>query len=227
MSPVEQNQAARVSDKAFAREMWRHAEQDNVEAAKDVRRLWKYGRESDGYGKREGALSAHEIDALAEQHLPGADGDVAGFARAVERSALIKAYTLLPELRQDEKGKGHRRYFRDGLAYGLALYSGAIRALAMGYAQGDVEPITILEPRQKRDLAQLERSIDAEPMRLKFEAWAGSRQFDLRRKDDSYTNMVTAYAWMGWLANDQMQAKRRGAGLDENCRSREKTQVTQ
>lgn len=202
MKQIEQTAAVSVSNTTFAREMWRHAEQGNNEAAKDVRALWKYSQESEGYGKSEGALTLHEIGALAVKYLPAVAGAAIDFARAVERAALIKAYTLLPELRQAEDAKHHRRFFRDGVRYGLAIYSGAIRALAMGQIPGeagddDVKPTA---PRRAREVARIETAGDAEARRPGFEAWAGRRQFDLARKDGTYTNIATSYVWMGWLA---------------------------
>lgn len=201
MNQADQNQMASVTDGAFARSMWRHTERGNVEGAKDVREMWKHSKESNGYGKAEGALSRYEIDAFAKQYLPG---DATGFARAVERAALIKAYTLLPELRQAEEAKHHRRYFRTGLEWGLAIYSGAIRALAMGQAQDAIEDLIPAKPgmpRRARELEKIEVAGDAEAKRPRFEAWAGRRQFDLRREDGAYVNLVTSYVWMGWVAS--------------------------
>lgn len=203
MKQTEQTQAASVSNTAFAREMWRHAERGNMEAAKDVRAQWKHSKESEGYGERVGALSAHEIEAFAEKYLPGARGDAIGFARAVERAALIKAYTLLPELRQAEEARRHRRYFRNGVEWGLGIYSGAIRALAMGLSQDEIEeviPAKPVKPRKSDELARLESRPAADAGRPRFEAYAGKHQFDLTRKDGAYTNIVTSYVWMGWLA---------------------------
>jgi len=200
MSKNEQSQAASVSDTAFAREMWRHSETGNIEAAKDVRMLWKYGQESEGYARSEGALTAYEITAFAEKFSLGAANDVIGFARAIERAALIKAYTLLPELRQAEDAKHHRRYFRDGVRYGLAVYSGAIRALAMGQIRGEADVDEKPSARLRAsDIKKIEVAGDAESKRPSFEAWAGNRQFDLTRKDGSYSNLVTSYVWMGRL----------------------------
>jgi hypothetical protein len=194
----EASQAANVSDTTFAREMWRHNERGNIEAAQDVRGLWKYSRGSEEYGSSAGPLTAHEIDAFAKK----SGGDVMALARAVERAALIKAYTLLPEIRQAEAAKRHRRYFRDGLSYGLAVYSGAIRALTMGQIQGEIDPeyTGSAKPRRADQVANVEAQGSAEVLRPGFEVWAGRRQFDLRRENDSYANLVTAYTWMGWLA---------------------------
>jgi hypothetical protein len=78
-----------------------------------MREIWKHSKESEGYSKAEGVLSRNEIYSFASQYLPW---DATGFARAVEQAALIRAYTLLPELRQAEKAKHHRRYYyRDGV----------------------------------------------------------------------------------------------------------------
>lgn len=205
MKHTEQSQVAGVSNTTFAREMWRHAEQGDTAAAKEVRQMWKYGQESEGYSRSEGALSVHEIGAFAKEYLPGSDGNAVGFARAVERAALIKAYTLLPEIRQAEDAKRHRRYFRDGVRYGLAVYSGAIRALAMGQIPGEIEAEDAkpMASRRASDLAKLEFAMCSEATRADFEVWAGRRQFDLTRKDGAYTNIVTSYVWMGWLARGQ------------------------
>jgi hypothetical protein len=202
MSQTEQSQAASVSNTTFAREMWRHAEQGDTAAAKEVRGLWKYGQQSEGYGQSKGALTIHEIVAFAKEYLPEAGDNAVGFARAIERAALIKAYTLLPEIRQAEDAKHHRRYFRDGLIYGLAVYCGAIRALAMGQIPGETEAENVkpVAPRRASDLAKLEMAGNTETARPAFEVWAGRRQFDLTRKDGAYTNLVTSYVWMGWLA---------------------------
>ncbi|WP_371767527.1 hypothetical protein [Massilia sp.] len=206
MKHTEQSQAAGVSNTAFAREMWRHAERGNTEAAKDVREQWKYSKHSEGFGERFGPLTDHEIGAFADRYLAGANGDVIGFARAVERAALVRAYTLLPELRQAEEAKHHRRYFRDGVAWGLATYSGAIRMLAMGQTQEEIEatiPAKPVKPHKSDELAKLERAPGADASRPQFEAYFGKRQFDLTRKDGMYTNIVTAYVWMGWLVRGQ------------------------
>ncbi|WP_198116900.1 hypothetical protein [Massilia rhizosphaerae] len=202
-----------MSDMTFAREMWRHSEAGNIEAAKDVRAQWKYSKGSEGYGERIGALTPNEISAFAEKHMPDAIGDVTGFARAIERAALIKAYTLLPELRQAEGAKHNRRYFRNGVYWGLATYSNAIRVLAMGQTQdeaGEVVPEKPVKPRKNDELVRLENGPATEAARLRFEAHVGPRQFDLTRKDRSYINLVTAYAWMGWLARDQDQGSNGG-----------------
>jgi hypothetical protein len=200
MNQAEQGQMAAASDQAFARAIWLHAERENVEGAKDVRAMWKHSKGSDGYGKQFGPLTVHEINAFAKK----AGGDVIGFARAIERAALIKAYTLLPELRQAEEAKHHRRFYRDGVNWGLVTYCGAIRALAMGQAQDAIEdeiPAKPVKPRRARELEKIEVEGDAEAKRPTFEAWAGRRQFDLRREDGAYTNLVTSYVWMGWLAS--------------------------
>lgn len=149
-----------------------------------------------GDGKNEGALTIHEIDGFAKQ----AGGDAVAFARAIERAALIKAYTLLPELRDAEEAKHHRRYYRDGVNWGLITYSGAIRALAIGRVHDAIEddvPAKPVLPRRARELATIEVEGDAESKRPGFEVWAGRRQFDLRREDGVYTNIVTFYVWMG------------------------------
>lgn len=206
MKQIEQSPAAGVSNAAFAKEMWRHAERGDMEGAKDVRAQWKYSKESEGYAEHVGPLTIHEIGAFAAKYLPGTDGDTLGFARAVERAALIRAYTLLPELRQTEEAKRHRRYFRDGVAWGLATYSGAIRMLAMGQTQDEIEatiPAKQVKPHKSDELAKLERAPGAEASRPQFEAYFGKRQFDLTRKDGMYTNIVTAYVWMGWLVRGQ------------------------
>jgi hypothetical protein len=198
MSQAEQSQAASVSDGAFFREMLRHSEQGRPTGVREVNQLWKYSKGSEGYMKSEGALSVHEIEALAKK----TDGDLMAFARAVERAALIKAYTLLPEIRQAEKAKHHRRHFRDGLYYGLAIYSGAIRILTMGQIPGETvdEGVKPAPPRRAREIEKMEISADAEGVRPGFEAWAGRRQFDLRRESGSYANHATGCAWMGWLS---------------------------
>lgn len=205
MNHTDQGRMADVSDGAFARAMWRNSEKGNFEAAKDVREQWKHSKASDGYGQTQGALSVHEIDALAKQHLQGDSGSAIGFARAIERAALIRAYTLLPELRQAEEAKHHRRYFGNGVNWGLVAYSGAIRELAMGKAQGETAEDIPAKPgthRRAREILKIEAEGDAEAKRPSFEAWAGRRQFDLRQtQDGAYTNIVTAYVWMGWLAS--------------------------
>lgn len=208
MSEHIHNQASHVSDTAFAREMWQHAERGNIEGAMTVRDQWKYSKATEGYGQRTGPLTAHEIGAFADKHRVEGGIDLAGFARAVERAALIKAYTLLPELRQAEHAKHHRRYFRDGLDWGLAIYSGAIRTLAMGQVPTDADwevRAKPAKPRNGSEIARLEQMPGAENLRPEFEEWAGKRQFDLQRHGSEYTNIVTAYAWMGWL----------GANLDK------------
>jgi hypothetical protein len=224
MNQTEQSQSARVSDTTFAREMWRYSERGNVEGAKNVREMWKNSKMSEGYATPAGPLSIHEINAFAEK----AGDDMVGFARSIERAALIKAYTLLPELRQAAEAKHHRRYFGNGVNWGLITYSGAILALALGQAPNDTEeevPAKPVKPRRGSEIAKLERESAADVLRPKFEAWAGQRQFDLRRQEDGYTNMVTAYCWMGWLAAGQAQDETKGAGAAQTCRSSEKVQV--
>lgn len=44
------------------------------------------------------------------------------------------------------------------------------------------------------------REVDVEAERPRFETWAASRQFDLRRPHNSYINTATDYAWMGYCA---------------------------
>jgi hypothetical protein len=200
MNQTEQGLMAAASDQAFARAIWRHAERENVEGAKDVRAMWKHSKGSDGYGRQFGPLTIHEINAFAKE----AGDDVIGFARAVERAALIKAYTLLPELRQAEEAKHHRRFYRDGVNRGLVAYSAAIRALAMGQTQGAIEdeiPAKPVKPLRASEIAKIEVEGNAEAKRPAFEVWAGRRQFDLHREDGAYTNLVTSYVWMGWLAS--------------------------
>lgn len=197
-----QSQAAHVSDLAFAREVWRHTERNNIEGAMIVRDLWKHSKPTVGYGKQTGPLTAHEIGAFAKKHAQAGELDLVGFARAIERAALIKAYTLLPELRQAEEAKHYRRYFRNGVEFGLAIYSSAIRTLALGQTQDEIEmdiPAKPVKPRMNDEIAKLEKAPGADAIRPVFDAWAGSRQFDLRRLDGEYANIVTAYAWMGWL----------------------------
>jgi hypothetical protein len=203
MSQSEQSQAASVSDTTFAREMWRLSESSNMEAAKDVREHWKHCKGAEGYREHVGPVTAHEIGAIAKKCGLNASDNVIDFARAVERAALIKAYTLLPELRQAAEGQHYRRYFRDGLYWGLATYSNAIRVLAMGQTQDEIELETPAKPvksRKSNALAKLELRPGVEAARSQFEAYAGKLQFDLTRKDGAYTNIVTSYVWLGWLA---------------------------
>ncbi|MDN4052872.1 hypothetical protein QPK32_07270 [Massilia sp. YIM B02763] len=195
------SQAERVSDDTFTARMWRLEESGNSAAAKEVRLQWRYAQTSAGYRDDVGALTRHEIEAFARD----SGGDAYAFARAVERAALIKAMTLLPELRQSVDYQKHSLTYGRGITYGFAAYSGAIRALAMGPAQDEAEENKAVEPRRRDDVAKLEQAIDTGTVRPGFEAWAGPRQFDLRQQSGEYTNMVTAYAWMGWL----------GASLDK------------
>lgn len=41
--------------------------------------------------------------------------------------------------------------------------------------------------------------MNSDGVRMEFEAWSRPKQFDLRRHAGSYVNLVTGYAWMGWL----------------------------
>lgn len=141
-----------------------------------------------------GARPKHEYEMIRHQVVRSVLG--------THPAMLAKeADTLLPELRQAEEAKHHRRYFRDGLSYGLAIYSGAIRGLAMGQIPGEIETEAVrrVTPRRASEIMRIEVKADADTARPDFEVWAGRRQFDLRRENGSYTNLVTAYAWMGWI----------------------------
>jgi hypothetical protein len=223
------SQAASVSDAAFTKEIWRHEEQGNVKVAAETRELWQHARVGQGYRDNVGPLTTHEIGGFAEKYLHGDDGDAVAFARAVERAALIKAFTLLPELRQAQAQKSYSKAYSNGMNMGLVTYSGAIRALAMGQAQGEGDDAKPVRSRKGSEIAQLEKTVDASAIRPKFEAWAGSRQFDLRQQSGDYTNTVTAYVWMGWLAAGMAQAQDypKTAGAPQTCRSSEKVQVDQ
>jgi hypothetical protein len=200
MSHSDQSQAGRVSDAAFTKEIWRHEEQGNVRVAAETRALWQHSRASSGYQDNVGPLSTHEIDAFTEKYFHGDGGGLTVFARAVERAALIKAFTLLPELRQAQAQQSYSKAYSNGMNMGLVTYSGAIRALALGRAQGETAEDDPAEPRRRDEVAKLQKQIGSDAVRSRFEAWAGPRQFDLRQRSGEYINMVTAYAWMGWLA---------------------------
>jgi hypothetical protein len=63
-------------------------------------------------------------------------------------------------------------------------------------------------PRRGAETTALETAVNSDGVRMGFEAWSGPKQFDLRRRDGSYVNLVTGYAWMGWLgANTQASQK--------------------
>lgn len=205
---VEPSQAASVSDDTFTAQMWHLEERGHSKAAAEVHQQWRHAQGSKGYRDSVGALTSHEIDAFAAKYLVSTSSeDARSFGRAVERAALIKAMTLLPELRENADHQKNGLTFQRGMAYGFAAYSGAVRALAMGQAQDEVEGKEAVEPRRRDETAKLQQSVGADTVRPRFEAWAGPKQFDLRQRNGDYTNTVTAYAWMGWL----------GANLDKEA----------
>lgn len=207
------SQAAKVTDDAFTAQIWRQEELGNVQAAETMRQQWKHARTSGGYQDNVGALTSHEIDSFSAKYLisTGAD-DARAFARAVERAALIKAITLLPELRikaPERKASSHA--FRSGMDYGFAIYCGAVTALAFGRSADGAGLAVQVKPRKHGEISKIEDAVNVDAGRPKFEAWAGSRQFDLRRQNGAYTNTVTAYTWMGWLAAGLQRCPSEGA----------------